>query len=63
MIINMPVRFEGTREEIAAHEATHSFWSADPEEVPRCLDCDCRWGGRIASWPCGTRVPRTVTER
>lgn len=37
---------------------THYF---DPE-YDRCVDCDCRPWGRIAQWPCGTRVPREQVE-
>lgn len=53
-LLDQPVKFPGTAEEIAANKATHNF---DPHEN-RCIDCDCRPGGRIAEYPCGVAVPR-----
>lgn len=49
---NAPARFDGTPEEAAANYASH--WFVDG----RCLDCDCRPFGRVASWPCGVEPPR-----
>lgn len=53
---NRPADFAGTPEEAAANYASHWF---DPE-YDRCMNCDCRPWGRIASWPCGTDVPRAA---
>lgn len=33
-------------------------WEADPEETPRCYDCDAHMGGTSARWACGVRIPR-----
>lgn len=54
MTCSAPARFPGTPEEREANRRTHWF---DPQ-FDRCVDCDCRPWGRIAEWPCGTRVPR-----
>lgn len=50
-----PVPFQGTPEEAAANRQTHYFAN---DEDARCVDCDCRPWGRVASYPCGAVVPR-----
>lgn len=54
--MDRPASFPGTREEIEANFATHSF----DEYEQRCGFCDCRPWGYIAEWPCGTEPPRVI---
>lgn len=56
-LMERPANFPGTREEIEANYATHSF----DAYYERCVLCDCRPWGYTAEWPCGTEPPR-VTE-
>jgi hypothetical protein len=49
------MEFPGTTAEKAFNYTTHKF---DPI-FERCIDCDCRPWGRVASWQCGTQfIPR-----
>ena len=59
MTMNRPV--ENT-ENVAEARATHAFAYGDPDDCPRCMNCDCRDGGRVAIWPCGTDVPRETVH-
>jgi hypothetical protein len=52
MTVNAPMKFQGTADEAAANYRSH--WFVDG----RCMDCDCRPFGRVASWPCGVEPPR-----
>lgn len=40
-----------------AREAAYATHQFDPVDA-RCWHCDCRPWGRVAQWPCGTKVPR-----
>lgn len=55
MSINRPVK---NTEDVEQARASHDF---DPQ-FGRCIDCDCRPWGAIATWPCGTRVPREIAH-
>jgi hypothetical protein len=49
-----------TGDALLDNEATHLFdWGMADSEVPRCWNCDSRFGSASASWPCGWPVPRT----
>lgn len=56
-----PVRFVGTPEQVAANRASHWWLSDDPDEMPRCGNCDCNAWGDAHRWPCGSDVPRQIT--
>lgn len=63
MLFTRPQAWPGTPAEAAANRNTHSFYYyTDPNEVPRCDRCDCRYGGTVADWPCGTRVPTETID-
>ena len=52
-----PIKFEGTKEQLAANRATHRFWH-DGDFEYRCCDCDCKPWHAAASYPCGkTDIP------
>lgn len=55
--VTRPVRFPGTPEERTANNASHDFYAAYPDDLPRCLWCDSRYGGVAADYACGTTVP------
>ena len=59
MMIDLPVQFSGTKEEIEANFATHQFTGGDD---PGCLVCDCKPWHAAANYPCGVEPPRTLTE-
>jgi hypothetical protein len=56
MLVDQPMRFPGTREEVLANLATHWF----DYQYDRCCGCDCRPWGALAEWPCGADVPRVL---
>jgi len=45
-----------------ANRATHNFVAWDPDECPRCMDCDVRAGGTASGWPCGEDTPREIVH-
>ena len=53
-LINMPALFPGTPEEIESNIWSHDFVN------DRCMECDCRPWGRVATWPCGQEPPRVM---
>lgn len=56
--INVPVPFEGTKEEIMANFKTHNFtWGSDEYDA-RCSECDCKPAHAAAHYPCGNEPPR-----
>lgn len=62
-IVNVPVPFTGTPEEIAANYRTHHFQSwtlGDDFGDTRCSKCDCKPWHKAADYPCGTEPQRMV---
>lgn len=57
-IVDAPVPFSGTTEEKNNNFATHNFFIAEPSEVPRCLQCDSRFGSISSDYSCNARIPR-----
>lgn len=56
--INVPVPFEGTKEEIIVNFKSHNFCWGDDEGDARCSECDCRPAHAAAHYPCGNEPPR-----
>lgn len=52
MTVNAPAKFAGSVDEAMVNYGSHYFVDG------RCMDCDCRPFGRVASWPCGVEPPR-----
>jgi hypothetical protein len=59
---NRPEPFTGTEEERLKNRATHHFVSSDPEEVSRCMWCDCRPWGTWADYAC-SMAPDNIIYR
>lgn len=58
---NVPVPFQGTKEEAKANFLTHSWYSFD--DCPVCMDCDAKVWHQAANYPCGTEPERlTVAD-
>jgi hypothetical protein len=57
-IINAPVEFTGSPDEIGAAYASHNFSYYEPEEPGRCINCDSKMGSISSEYPCGAIVPR-----
>lgn len=55
--INEPIPFPGTREELDANFASHSWDSFDGMDG-HCFNCDCKPWHIMAQYPCGTIPPR-----
>lgn len=55
--MNVPVEFQGSREEADENYASHAF-SYDPDGDSRCYFCDSRPSYAAALYPCGADVPR-----
>lgn len=55
--INMPMEFPGTPEERENNRLTHNIHHG------RCMDCDCRPGGRVFDWACGDEPPRVLVKQ
>jgi hypothetical protein len=53
---NVPVPFQGTKEEAEANYLTHSWWSFDG--TPVCGECDAKAWHQAAKYPCGTEPER-----
>lgn len=51
-MIDCPMPFPGTAEELAENRFSHVFSDG------RCEGCDCRPWGIVAQWECGATVPR-----
>lgn len=51
----------GSQEEAVANYYTHTWVSFDPDEPPRCMDCDAATYHVAASYPCGFQIPRMDT--
>lgn len=62
MVINRPIRFQGTREQAAANYATHAWASFDIDEPQECIDCCARTYHAAASYPCGQEPPRETVN-
>lgn len=60
MFTDMPEPFKGTKEEMSANYASHSWLAHDSDVF--CIRCDCSPGGILADYPCGTDVPRVLVE-
>lgn len=56
--INVPVRFEGTKEEVVANFKSHNFTWGDDEFDAHCSECDCKPSHAAAHYPCGSEPPR-----
>jgi hypothetical protein len=54
-ILHRPMAWPGTEEQKMSNRATHLYFGDDDW---RCTNCDCRPGGTVADWPCGTEPPR-----
>ena len=58
---NVPVPFQGTKEEAKANYLTHSWWLFDG--APVCGECDAKAWHTAATYPCGTEPERiTVAD-
>ena len=66
MKVNVPIPFQGTKEEAEANFQTHSF-DGFPGELfsdSRCMYCDCKPWHAAAKYPCGVEPPReTIVSR
>ena len=58
--INVPVPFEGTKEQIMANFKSHNFTWGDDEFDARCSECDCKPSHAAAHYPCGNEPPRKM---
>lgn len=59
MTLGTPLEFNGTPTQRHANWRSHNFQGFGPDADERCVACDCRPGGTVAWWPCGTTVPTT----
>ena len=58
---NVPVPFQGTKEEAQANYLTHSWWPYDGTLI--CGECDAKAWHQAADYPCGTEPERlTVAD-
>lgn len=62
MIVNRPIRFQGTPEQAAANYRTHDWIVYDIEEPRECGRCCAREYHAAASYPCGVEPPRETVE-
>lgn len=57
-IIDEPVPFAGDEIQRGINYNSHNFVSWDPEDCPRCMNCDSKPWHKAAYYPCGVSVPR-----
>ncbi|TNF82072.1 MAG: hypothetical protein EP299_01750 [Acidobacteria bacterium] len=58
--INIPKPFDGSKDELVRNLATHDWYRG--EGGYRCDRCECRYGGGVSKWPCGSD-PRELVPR
>jgi hypothetical protein len=59
-VVNRPVKFAGSEQEMLANRASHFWVNFDGEVV--CSDCDHKIWHVGASYPCGVEPPRESVE-
>ncbi len=58
MIVNSPVKFQGSADEAASNRRTHHWVSWEQDETPECANCCAKTWHAAASYPCGVEPPR-----
>ena len=62
MIINRPVKFQGSEAEQADNFFSHQFVDYHGDGNYRCTMCDCKPWYLSASYRCGADIPREDVE-
>ena len=57
--LGIPQAYDGSPAQLEANYHSHQFQGFGPDADARCISCDCRPSGAIATWPCGYTVPVT----